>query len=108
MTDFGDEAPDTFASELNGGCFYRVPTLTERFWKAVGFHYHLGDEPPDADLLPGWMRTDMSLDFGWSDRLRLLLTGRLRISSIVHFDTPSPEVCKSRMDWRILAPGDHQ
>lgn len=87
---------------------YAVPTRAQRFWRAVGFRYHFGDDPPDADLLPGWMRTDMGLCFSWSDRLRLLLTGRLRISSIVHFDTPSPDVCKSRMDWHILPPGERR
>jgi|SRR5580693_3382319 hypothetical protein len=91
----------------NGGCYYAVPTRTERFWRAMGFRYHHGDDPPDADLLPGWMRTDMGLSFSWADRLRLLATGRLRISSIVHFDTPSPDVCKSRTDWHILPPGEH-
>lgn len=85
---------------------YAVPTLRVRFWRAIGFRYHHGDDPPDADLLPGWMRTDLRINFSLSDRLRLMLTGKLRISSIVHFDTPSPDVCKSRMDWRILAPGD--
>lgn len=85
--------------------FYSVPTIRQKFWWALGFRFHFGAEPPDADLLPGWMRTDMGLRFRWSDRMRLLLTGRLRISSIVHFDTPSPNVCKSRMDWQILPPG---
>ena len=86
--------------------FSRVPTLRERLWRSLGFRYHLGNEPPDADLLPGWMLTDIVLNFGWADRLRLLTTGRLSISSIVHFDTPSPDVCKSRVDWRIIAPGE--
>lgn len=93
-------------NDHGGGCFYAAPTLRQKFWRACGFRYHLGDDPPDSDLLQGWMRTDMGMNFSWLDRLRILLTGRLRISSIVHFDTPSPAVCKSRMDWYILAPGD--
>ena len=43
--------------------FHRVPTLRERFWRAIGFRYYLGNEPPDADLLPGWMLTDIVLNF---------------------------------------------
>lgn len=82
-----------------------VPSLAERFWRWAGFRSHVGDTPPDADLLPGWIRTDTGINFGWPDRLRLLLTGRLRISTIVHGDTPSPAVTKTRVDWRILAPG---
>ena len=88
-----------------GGCFYHVPTFREKFWRALGFCYHLGEEPKDADALPGWICTDMGLDFSVADRFRLLVSGRLRISSYVHFDTQSPNVCKSRMDWQIPAPG---
>jgi hypothetical protein len=57
--------------------------------------------------LPGWIRTDIRLDFGWPDRLRLLLTGKLRLSSIVACETPDVGVTKSRLDWRIVAPGLH-
>lgn len=85
---------------------FHVPTLRERFWRWAGFRYHLGEEPEDIDSLEGWMRTDMRIDFSIVDRLRLLVTGRLRISSIVHTDTPSALICKSRMDWHIKAPGD--
>jgi hypothetical protein len=92
-------------SDVTDGAFYSVPTLRQRFWRAMGFRYHHSDDPPDADLLQGWMCTDMGLHFGLLDRLRLLVSGRLRISSIVHMDTPSPNVCKSRMDWHIIAPG---
>lgn len=87
---------------------YSTPSLRHRFFRWAGWHYHLGEvpDPSAAGLMPGWMRTDMQMDFGWPDRLRLLLTGGLRISSIVHTDTPSPDRCVSRMDWHILAPGD--
>lgn len=81
-----------------------VPNRRERFWRSLGFRFHLGDEPEGVDALSGWMRTDTSFNFGWFDRFRLLLTGRLRVSVTVHFDTPSPAVCKSRIDWRIVAP----
>lgn len=81
-----------------------TPTLAQRFWRAMGFVYHLGEEPEDAEALPGWMRTDMRMHFGIVDRLRLLMTGKLFIASIVSTDTPSPTICKSRMDWRIVAP----
>ena len=84
---------------------YAAPTLGQRFWRRAGYAYHLGDEPEGADLLPGWIRTDMHLHFGWADRLRLLLTGKLFVASIVSTDTPSPTVCKSRLDWLIVSPG---
>lgn len=85
-----------------------VPTLMERFWRKLGFHYHLGDEPTDTDLLKGWMRTDAGFNFTFTDRLRLLLTGKLRVTLIQHTDTESPSVIKNRVDWRIVAPGDVQ
>lgn len=85
-----------------------VPTLRERAWRKLGFRYHLGDEPDGAEVLDGWIRTDIRLEFSLVDRLRLLLTGRLFIASIVHTDTPSPSVCKSRLDWRIYAPGERR
>ncbi len=86
--------------------FYAVPTWSERFWRKIGYVYHLGDEPEGTDALTGWMRTDMSMHFSWPDRIRLLLTGKLFIASVVHTDTPSPAICKSRMDWRIIMPGE--
>jgi hypothetical protein len=92
--------------EAQDQCYYALPTLSERFWRWAGFRYHLGDEPEGADAMVGWMRTDMRLHFGWPDRLRLLFTGKLFVASIVHSDTPSPSVCKSRIDWRIFAPGE--
>lgn len=85
---------------------FQKPTLLRRFWRSLGFRYHLGDEPDGINTLDGWMRTDMRLEFGVVDRLRLLLTGRLFVASIVHMDTPSPAICKSRLGWRIYAPGE--
>jgi hypothetical protein len=35
-----------FASEYK-------PTLTERFWRALGFRYHLGEDPQDTEALQG-------------------------------------------------------
>ena len=79
-----------------------IISLRERFWRRIGYRYHLGDEPEGADALAGWVRTDTRLHFGWCDRLRLLLTGKLLVVSIVRMDVPLPTVCKSRMDWRIV------
>lgn len=93
------------ADTTNTQAFYRAPTPRERFWRWAGFNYHPGDDPPDADLLPGWMRTTTGFNFTLGDRLRILLTGKLRISLIQHTDTPSPSVIKNRTDWHIIAPG---
>lgn len=97
MTTTDKEAPQNFAVVY-------VPTLSERFWRALGFRYHLGDEPDGADGLLGWSCTVSNMHFSWADRLRLLLTGRLRIQTISYFDTPSPNVVKNRLDWEIKPP----
>ena len=81
-----------------------VPTLRERVWRKLGFRYHLGDEPEGVEALTGWMRTDIRLHFSVADRLRLLVSGRLFVASIVHTDTPVPSICKSRVDYRIEDP----
>jgi len=93
-------------TENTNQAFFHVPTLAERIRRRLGFRYHLGDEPEGCEPLQGWMRTDIRLRFGLADRLRLLATGRLFISSIVHTDTPSPDVCKSRVDWAIQTARD--
>lgn len=84
----------------------RIPTLRERFWRAVGFHYHHGDEPEGTETLQGWSYTNVRFQFGWPDRLRLLLTGRLKVVVVSHFDAPSPDIVKNRIDWLIAAPGE--
>lgn len=91
---------------MNDLAMHHAPPIRERFWRRIGFRYHLGGEPEGTDRMCGWMRTDIRLHFGLADRLRLLLTGRLFVASIIHTDTPSPAVCKSRVDWHIRAPGD--
>ena len=87
---------------------FHKPTRLERFRRWMGFRYHLGEEPEGADTLQGWMRTDIRIDFSLLDRLRLLFTGRILVASILHTDTPSPNVCKSHVDWKIFAPGEQQ
>ena len=87
------------------GCMIHKPTFVERFWRRVGFRYHLGEEP-EAQTSIGWMKTDSYLQFGLFDRLRLLLTGKLFISTTVHMDTPSPKNIITRLDWMIKPPGD--
>jgi hypothetical protein len=84
---------------------YHVPTLAERVWRKLGYHYHLGEEPEGSDTLPGWHCTEIRLHFGFIDRLRLLTTGKLKLRSILMTDTPSAMICKNRLDWRISHPG---
>lgn len=81
-----------------------VPSMLTRIWRKLGFRYHLGNEPEGVDGLPGWMRTEVRMSFDWRDRLRLLATGRLSLTVVLYTDTPSPEICKSRIDYQIIPP----
>ncbi len=82
-----------------------VPTRLERIWRQLGFRYHLGTEPEDVDTMTGWMCTDSRLHFGWADRIRLLVSGRLHMRLIQH-TTVQVEGTKNRFDWHIPAPGE--
>lgn len=88
------------------GCFTYVPSWRVRFWRSLGFHVHLGEEPPNTEPLAGWMQNNSQFHFDWADRLRLLLTGRLMVTTAFDFDTPSPTVIRTRMDWSIIPPGE--
>lgn len=80
-------------------------TAVERFWRALGFRYHLGDEPDGIDGLEGWMCTKTWLHFSFADRLRLLMTGRLHITLVQHLPVRC-DWAKNRLDWQIKHPGE--
>lgn len=79
------------------------PTLPQRIWRAFGFRYHLGTEPEGTETLTGWMCTETRMHFGFLDRLRLLISGRLHIKLVQH----TPVQCdysRNRLDWQIEPP----
>ena len=90
---------------IENGAMYHVPTWRERAWRALGYRYHLGDEPDGGDNMPGWMCTENRMHFGWADRLRLLISGRLHFK-LVQYTSAKVDSAKNRLDWHILAPGD--
>lgn len=92
--------------ETHGGYAieYR-PTLAERAWRTLGFRYHLGDDPPETDGMPGWMCTTTNMRFSLSDRIRLLVTGRLHIRLTQHLPVKC-DYAKNRLDWQIKRPGE--
>lgn len=57
------------------------PSLSERFWRALGWRYHFVDLPetPEVEKMPGWAMTHVRLSLSFGDRLRLLFTGRVRL-----------------------------
>lgn len=95
--------PTKIASVENGYAVY-TPTRIERFWRKLGFRYHLGNEPEGIDSLEGWMQTRTWMHFSLRDRLRLLLSGRLHIVLTQHLPVKC-DFSKNRLDWMIVAPG---
>jgi hypothetical protein len=88
-------------------CVKYVPSRRERFWRKLGFRFHLGDERgPELPAPAGWMRTTCQFGFDWADRLRILITGRLDVTMTYDLDVPSPDKIRTRMDWQIKAPGE--
>jgi hypothetical protein len=99
------DAEETVTARVENGMMEYVPTWRERAWRRLGFRYHLGDEPPEVDGLPGWMCTETRMRFGAADRVRLLLTGRLHIR-LVQYLPVQCDYAKSRLDYQINAPGE--
>lgn len=90
--------------EAQGFCMEYKPTLAERFWRKLGFHFHLGEHEPDEPW-QGWVKHRSGIHFDWRDRLRLLISGRLELHHTVHSDTPTPTKMHTRFDWEIVHPG---
>lgn len=90
--------------EAKNGYVTYSPTLAERIWRRLGFRYHIGEEPEDIEQLKGWMCTETRMRFGFADRLRLLLSGRLHIRLVQHLPVEC-EFSKNCVDWEIKAPG---
>lgn len=86
------------------GGYYAKPTLRRRFWRKMGFQFHLGEFEPNEPWA-GWMQTRSGIHFGWADRIRILIGGRLSLQHTFHTDTPSPHKIHTRFDWHILPPG---
>lgn len=90
-------------------CVEYKPSARERFWRRLGFRYHLGEHEPAGPEIgkcwSGWMQTRTALHLDWRNRLRLVLTGHLNIQHTFHLDTPSPDKVHTRFDWEIVAPG---
>ena len=96
-----DEHP---IGKAHGGYTIHKPSLALRFWRRLGFRYHLGEDPKDTDKMEGWMCTETRMQFSLPDRIRILLSGRLYIRLVQH----TPVRCdysKNRLDWHIEPPG---
>lgn len=74
------------------GCSFAaeyVPTRVERFWRWCNFgNVVFKDLPDEARKMPGWAITNICMRFSFSDRLRILISGRVRITLEQAIDVP--------------------
>lgn len=90
--------------EVAGGYMIHKPTFGEKAARFLGFRHHHGEEPPrHEELTQGWARTETRLNFSLGDRLRLLVSGKLRISHI-HYTDGHFDTMQSRADLTFYAP----
>ena len=89
--------------DIESGYQIYTPTLAQRFWRALGFRYHHKDLECDEVAFPGWMKTRVNFDFSMLDRLRLLLTGRLRID-LEQRPNVMVDECRNAASYRICYP----
>jgi hypothetical protein len=80
------------------------PSFKDKAARFFGYRHQHGVEPPDHEkLTQGWARTETSINFTLGDRLRLLFSGKLRISH-THYTDGHFDTMQSRMDMTLYAP----
>jgi hypothetical protein len=82
------------------------PTFMQRTWRRLGWRYQMVDLPetPEVEHMPGWAMTRVLLDFSLGDRLRLLLTGRVRLDIRQKLSADVADIV-SATSIEILPPG---
>lgn len=82
------------------------PTFMQRAWRRLGWRYHLVDLPetPEVERMPGWAMTRVRLEFSFGDRIRLLLTGRVRLDIRQKLSADVADIV-SAASIEILPPG---
>lgn len=87
-------------------CYVAIdaPTLLERLWRRL-FPGRYREIPEDLEgFAPSYMMTDVRIRLDWADRLRVLVSGNLRVET-----TTKTDVIVSKMDSQsvvcVLPPG---
>ena len=89
------------------GAFEYIHTFWDKVLSRLGYRMNHEDEPPTLDPKKhvGRMHTVAEFSFRWPDRLRLLLTGRLKVE-ITHYTTQQIDESVNSVSYRIFAPGE--
>ncbi len=79
------------------------PSLYTRAIRLLGFRFRHFDMSEHGEKMPGWMMTEVRVDFSFGDRVRLLFSGRLllRIEQRTNIQV---DECVSVASPRIFAP----
>lgn len=79
-------------------------TLMQRLWRWLGYRYHLGEDHDDEGWEKGMLMNVSGMKLDWADRLRILISGHIRITLTHDLDQPVDRI-RTRMDWEIVEPG---
>lgn len=72
----------------NGFQIYK-PSTAERFWQFLGFGYpHVARPEDDPEFAEGWITTGVTTHFDWRDRVRILVSGKVRTKILIKTDVP--------------------
>ena len=82
-----------------------VPTVAERFWRNMGYRRYPSELPEDARAMPGWAMTNIHLSVSFADRVRLLLSGKIRIDC-EHAMSESVDTVITASSVTIMRPGE--
>lgn len=89
--------------------FYVPDTFARRAWRWLGFRYPSLYEQQEAALALDyepckWMATDTFIRFDWKDRLRILLSGNVKVIHRHRTDVTVKQ-CASMSAVGVLPPG---
>lgn len=90
-------------TNTHGYAMQGTSTRRERFWRALGYRFHLGDEPENTEAKTGWFKTGVLVTLGWHERLLLLVSGRLKVE-LTNYSDGQPENIVSRVDITYVPP----
>jgi len=81
-----------------------APTLLERLWRRL-FPARYREIPEDLEgFAPSYMITEVRIHLGWVDRLRILVSGNLRVETTTKTDVIITKMA-SQSTVTVLAPG---
>ena len=95
------------ASSTAGGGFQEIKlSRLQRFMQWLGYNKtHIIEQPKDGDVPgAGWMHTDVRLYVTFLDRLRILFSGKVKVSITQYINTPTPSDIAVETRLTIYSP----